>query len=121
MHQKIEEVVSEDIQSSPKMIESNGRHKKGAVTTGLVVNSTPQLGIYKKLGDLTRVFDKRVSLDDMIVVVLKRIFKRIGIGQEDQEGDEEAEKMISSHELFTSLAFLEADSFRPANLFRLDE
>lgn len=116
MNQKVEEMVSENVQPPQEMIESEARHQKGTVTAGLAVNSTPQLGVYKKLGDLTWIFDKGVSLDDMVVVVLKRIFKRIGIGQEDQEGNDEAEKMISSHKLFGSFAFLEADQSKPANL-----
>jgi hypothetical protein len=70
------------------MIASEARHQKGTVTAGLAINPTSQLGVCKKLGNLTWILDKGVSLDDMNIVVLKRIFKRIGIGQEDQEGND---------------------------------
>jgi hypothetical protein len=65
------------------MVESKARHQKGAVTAGLTVKSTPQLGVCEKLRDFSRVLDKGISLDDMGIVVLKRISKRIGIGQEE--------------------------------------
>ncbi len=44
----------------------------------------------------TRVLDKGISYDGMEVIVLKRIMKRIGIGQEGQEDDEETEEMVAS-------------------------
>ncbi len=105
MHQKVEEMVSENIQSPQAVVESKARHQKGTISTGLAVKPTAHSGIYKKLGNPARVLDKRVSFDDVGIVILKRIFKRIGIGQEDQESHDQAEKFISSHNYLASPRF----------------
>ena len=90
------------------MIESKSHQQKRTVAAGFIVNPAAHLGGYKELGDLTGVLDKRIPHDGMDVIVLKRIGKRIGIGQKEQEGNEEAEKMVSSHEISGSLPFFEA-------------
>ena len=108
MEKKIEEVVSENIQPSQGVIDGKARHQKGTVTAGLAVNPAPHLGVQKKLKYFTPILDKRILLDDVRIVVLKRTFKGIGIDQEDGEGKEEAEKMIFFHGRLAFLYFLPA-------------
>jgi len=84
VQKKIEEMVSKNIHSSQKVIEAEAGHQQRAVAAGLGVNSTSQLGVHKKLGNPAGVLDKRISLDDMVIIVLKSTLKRIGINQEGQ-------------------------------------
>jgi len=109
VQKKIEEVVSKNIQPSQKMIEGKAYHQKGAITASLTVNSTAHLGAHKKLRNLTRVFDKGISYNGMDIIMVKRILKRIGIGQKKQKGDNKAKKMIPSHDFFGSFVSCSLD------------
>ena len=88
VHQEVEEMIPKNIQSPQAVVESKARHQQGPVATGLAANTTPQSRIHKKLGNPAWVLDERVFFDDVIIVILKRILKRIGIGEEDQQGND---------------------------------
>jgi hypothetical protein len=46
-----------------------------------------------------------VSYDHVDVIVVKGSLERIGVGQEDQQDNNDTEEKISSHELFRSFVF----------------
>jgi hypothetical protein len=105
MKTEIEQVIAEDIQAAQVKIQGKGSQEQRPVTARLRVDPAAHPGLEKELGDLAQVFDVGVSHDHVDVVVVEGSLKRVGIGQESQQEEDEAEEKISSHTLFRSFVF----------------
>ena len=91
-------MIPKNIQPSDDIIQGKGGHEKRTVGAGLSDRATPQLRIQEELVIVGWIFYGRVLHDDMKVIVLERILKRIGVGQKCQESNEQAKEPVFGEE-----------------------